>query len=364
MFDLSKKSIILAAGGSGGHLFPAQALAEVLIVRGWTVFLITDQRGLLLAKDFPTEIKRCVLNLRNPWSSGISGFIISLYLMIKSLFVTIKFFRKEKVEIVVGFGGYPSFPAMLVANIFRIPNVIHEQNSILGRVNYIFRNRVSILVFGIKPIKKFKQRVKILFLGNPVRDAFLKQETVVFSDLSTKNFSILVIGGSQGASFISYAVCDAILTLPAQLRNKIKISHQCREVDLAAVKKKYLNCGIEALTKTFFDDIADQMGAADLVISRAGASTLAELCVLGKASILIPLPSAVGNHQAFNATSLEREGGTFVMHQSNLEIKNLSMKISYIIENPKIRNKMALEAKKFGKPRAAEAIADALDNLK
>tara|TARA_A100001015_G_C14891819_1_gene672731 strand:+ start:558 stop:1175 length:618 start_codon:yes stop_codon:yes gene_type:complete len=205
---LQKRNIILAAGGTGGHVFPAQALAESLVERGWTVFLVTDHRGNAFTNTFPVEVQKLVLNMTNPRKEGLRNFILSSWLLIRSVIITLKFCLKVKVTIVVGFGGYPSVASMLVARLLRVPTVIHEQNAILGTVNKIFQNQVNLLVFGINPKMSFSRKGPTKILGNPIRQSVLNTTPKKYSKLPSNSIFILVVGGSQGANFVSSVACE------------------------------------------------------------------------------------------------------------------------------------------------------------
>lgn len=358
-----RRTIILAAGGSGGHVFPALALSESLILRGWTVFFVTDQRGITFASEFPEQVKKVVIDFPNPWSAKKISYFKSIWFFLKSLVKIIIIFRKVRAVSIIGFGGYPSAASMLAGFIMRIPSAIHEQNSVLGRVNKIFSSRVNLIVFGIKPIIKPCVKVKTRILGNPVRRSILEVIPKKYSQLNSDVFVILALGGSQGASFVSSIVCDTIVSLPKGIRNKIRIVHQCRKEDVIGVQEKYDRYNINSLVKIFFDDISNHLNSANLIISRSGASSLAEFCIFGRPSILIPLPSAVGNHQVKNACVMEEAGASLVFNQENMSTKSLGDKILYLLKNFTIANKMSLSAKKLAKPDAADSLADELEQL-
>lgn len=360
---MRQRNIVLAAGGSGGHVFPALALSESLITRGWTVFLVTDKRGYAFAKAFPKQVQKLVIDFPNPWSGGKLRLIYSIWCFVRSLVKITVFIRKVNTTLVVGFGGYPAAATMLAASILRIPSIIHEQNSVLGRVNRFFLNRVKLIVFGIKPLNKPSKRVKMLVLGNPIRKSILQVFPREYSQLTTDTFVILVLGGSQGASFVSSLVCNSIGALPEKLRTKIRIIHQCRPEDLQAVQRQYAKYEVNSDVKIFFDDLSNHLNAAHLVISRSGASSLSEFCIFGRPSILIPLPSAAGNHQAKNAFVMKEAGASLIVFQGNNSLADLSDKILYILKNFQIANDMSISAKKLAKPDAAEKLVDELEKL-
>jgi UDP-N-acetylglucosamine--N-acetylmuramyl-(pentapeptide) pyrophosphoryl-undecaprenol N-acetylglucosamine transferase len=361
---LPQRTIILAAGGSGGHVFPALALSESLVMRGWNVFLVTDNRGEAFTNEFPKQVQKLVINFPNPWSGGKIAFINSIWFFIKGIVSLIVFCRKVKVTTIIGFGGYPSAASMFAACILRLPSAIHEQNSVLGRVNKLFSNRVDLLVFGINPLVKPKRTARMLILGNPIRKSVLQVFPIEYSELKFDPFVVLVLGGSQGASFVSSIVCDSIAGLPFDTRKKLRIFHQCRQEDIERVQNKYAKYKVNSDVKIFFDDISDHLNNAHLIISRSGASSLAEFCVFGRPSILIPLPSAVGNHQAKNAAVMKEAGASLVLSQESVSIADLRNKILHILNNFQIANDMSMSAKKLSKPDAAENLADELEKLK
>ncbi len=363
MFNLLKRRIILAAGGTGGHVFPAQALAEVLVPKGWRVFLITDNRGNGFANEFPEQVEKLVLNMSNPSGAGKINFILSFWFLIKSLITVLQFCILVKPSIIVGFGGYPSLTSMIIAKVLRKSSAIHEQNATLGRVNQMFQNQVDLLVFGLRPKNRQKRKVKSLVLGNPIRKAILQVNPDEYFKLPTSSFVIFVVGGSQGANFVSSIACDAIIGLPENIRKKVKVLHQCRHESISEIKSKYDAHNIKSETKSFFSDISFCFNRANLVIGRSGASSVAELCFFGRPSILIPLPTAVGNHQFLNAAGMQEIGACVILNEKHLNPEDLRKKIRYILENSRAANRMASSAKKLSKPHAALDFASELENL-
>ena len=358
-----KRTIILAAGGSGGHVFPAQALAESLIERGWTVFFVTDQRGERYANEFPKEVKKLVLNMSNPRGDAKFRLMRAFWSLSLSFIIILRFCLKVKATTIVGFGGYPSATSIAVAQILRVPSVLHEQNAILGRVNSIFQKRVNLLVFGITPKSKVNRKGPTLLLGNPIRQSVLAVTPVDYSQLPSESLSIMVMGGSQGANFVSSLACNAIVELPEEMRRKITVFHQCPQEYVAEINSKYRAFNIKVEIKSFFTDISFHLNKAHLIISRSGASSLAEFCIFGRPSILIPLPSAVRDHQTLNATVMQESGASVVFPQNSVTSNLLGDSISHILNNFTIRNNMARAAKKMSRPDAACKFVDELENL-
>ncbi len=355
---MGRKSIILAAGGSGGHVFPAQAIAENFVAKNWSVFFISDKRGLEFSKNFPSEAKKCSLGVTNPKSGGILGLLVSILLIFTSLLTVLKLYLQVRPHVVVGFGGYPSVPALIAAIILRIPIAIHEQNAILGRANSLFRNKVFFLAFGIEPPEIPKLWGKTIVTGNPIRHSLLRVNPLNYEALQEGVIKILIIGGSQGATFISKTACDAICALPPKIRAQLEVIHQCRSEENHLISKNYATCHVRATTRTFFYDIQDLMNTSHFVICRAGASTLTELCLFGRPSIIIPLPNSSKDHQFLNAKVMEKMGASVVLDQSDTGPELLLVEIRKFIRDRKLRNKMACAALSMSKRDAGKVFVD------
>ena len=349
--------LIIAAGGTGGHMFPAQALAEAMLARGWRVKLSTDVRGARYTGGFPhaVEIEQVgsatfargglLAKLKAPFTIG-GGVIAAIFKMMR-----------DKPSVVVGFGGYPTIPAMSAAWVLRKPRMIHEQNGVLGRVNQVFAKRVDKVACGTWPTE-LPSGVEGKPVGNPVRASILERAGAGYIAPGDYPMSILVMGGSQGARILSDVVPPAISALPSEIRRNIRVAHQARDEDLARVAQYYADEGIPADVQTFFNDVPTRMSEAQLVVTRAGASTIADLSVIGRPSVLVPYAAAAADHQTANARQLVEAGAAVMVTEPELQVDSLSAQISAILSDPKAALKMANAALGCGKPDATQTLVD------
>jgi len=351
-------TIALAAGGTGGHIFPAEALAEELRALGHRVILITDKRfdGY---KGVLEGLERHIVRA-GTFKRGFASKISTVTDIMVGTFQACRLLRRLRPQAVVGFGGYPSFPTMYAASLLRIPTVIHEQNSVLGRANRLLVKRVHTIATTF-PDTHFigdEYASKIVLTGNPVRGVIRALHEIPYPELSQDgNIRILVTGGSQGASIFSQIIPAAIAALPGAMRARIRIDQQCREADLEATRAAYAQMNVSADLSSFFTDIPARLAGAHLVIARAGASTIAELTAAGRPSILVPLPTAMDNHQYYNANSLEESGGGWMMLQEGFTAAALSTRIEAFLSLPASLARAAGYARKAGKIHAARDLA-------
>lgn len=355
-----QKTIILAAGGSGGHIFPAEGVAEVLLARGYKVILITDKRFANFKTGALAQVEtRTIQTGTNAGSffkkiAGLIGLgvgIVQARLMLAKL----------KPDCVVGFGGYPSFPTIFAASSLKIPTIIHEQNSVLGRANRLLAGRVEVIATSFPETLMLaeKDQAKIVVTGNPVRASVRSLRFIPYSTISgDSKVNILVTGGSQGASIFSQVVPAAIALLPAHLRARIRINQQCRAEGVKATKTAYETLKINADIAAFFPDIPARLAGAHLVIARAGASTIFELAASGRPAILVPLPTSMDNHQDHNASAFEAVGGGWVMTQDGFTAASLAARLEEFLTSPDTLAKAAENAKKLGVENAAEVFVD------
>ena len=359
---MSQKLLLIAAGGTGGHMFPAQALAEAMLRRGWRVKLSTDARGARYTGGFPhtTEIAE-VSSATFARGGLLAKALVAPRIAIGVLSMALQM-RRDRPAVVVGFGGYPSIPALGAATLLKLPRMIHEQNGILGRVNQVFATRVAGVACGVWPTE-LPQDVPAEHVGNPVRRAVADRAGAAYIPPGDYPMSILVMGGSQGARILSDAVPGAIAALPDELRRHIRVSHQARAEDLERVTAFYADHGIPAEVKTFFNDVPARMSEAQLVISRAGASTLADLTVIGRPSILIPFAAAAGDHQTANARGLVDCGGAILMPESRVEPAALAEQITNVLGHPEGAVQMAHAALASGIPDATERLVALVEHL-
>jgi len=355
---MAEKTILLAAGGTGGHLFPAEALAHELISRGWEVHLATDERAGRYAGDFPAEqihsIASATIGSRNP--AKMLGAFLSIW---RGFRQSNEVIRRIKPAAVVGFGGYPTLPPVFAATRRRVPALIHEQNAVMGRANKALAARVTAIAGGFLDERSGAFAGKTIATGNPVRPAVLAAAGTPYGASGPgEPFRLLVFGGSQGAQFFSDAVPPAVAALPEALRRRLSVVQQARGPDVDRVTAAYAELGIKAEVSPFFSDMAARIGAAHLVIARSGASTVSEIAVIGRPALLVPYPYALDHDQAANAATLAAKGGAEVHQQSTLSVETLSRLLADLIADPDRLNAMALAAKEAGKPDAVRLLAD------
>jgi len=351
-------NIVLAAGGTGGHIFPAEALAEELKFSGHKVVLVTDKR-MQNYKGSLASLERHTIRA-GTFGRGIASKITAAADICIGVIQARKLLRRLKPDVVVGFGGYPSFPTVYAAGGLGIPTLIHEQNSVLGRANRLLVKRVNAIATTF-PDTRFiadEHISKVVLTGNPVRTAIRVLREIPYPELSQDgNIRILVTGGSQGASIFSQIIPPAIAALPGVLRTRIRIDQQCRESDLESTRAAYAQMNVSADLSSFFTDVPARLASAHLVIARAGASTISELTAAGRPSILVPLPNAMDNHQYHNANALEESGGGWMMPQEGFTAAALSTRIEAFLGLPESLARAAGYARKAGKVHAARDLA-------
>jgi len=360
----ASRHYVLAAGGTGGHLLPAFALAAELHRRGHHLALITDARGAQIPgkPDFlPAHVIPAGRFGKNPltWIKGIRA-------VLEGRRMALRLFESFEPSAVVGFGGYPSLPAILAATSAGVPTVVHEQNAVLGRVNRLFAGRVDAIATAYPGVERLgaKHAAKVHLVGNPVRAGVLSLRDEPFPAFTEDGLlRVLVTGGSQGARVLSEVVPDGLSMLPPALRQRLQVTQQCRPEDLDTVRERYRTHGIPAELGTYFEDMAARLADAHLFIGRAGASTIAELTAVGRPAILIPLPGATDDHQAANARELAKAGGARMIRQERFTGKELAKQIKALAENPQGLAKAAHAAWNCGRPRAAEDLADLVESF-
>lgn len=359
---MSKPYLIIAAGGTGGHMFPAQALAETMLKRGWRVRLTTDARGARYTGGFPHSTEIVEVSSATFSRGGIMSKLLVLPRIALGVIKMSLQMLRDKPDVVVGFGGYPSIPALGAATLLRLPRMIHEQNGVLGRVNQVFAKRVACVACGVWPTE-LPSGANGVHVGNPVRGSVLEKEGAPYIPPGDYPMSILVMGGSQGARILSDIVPDAIAELPEKLRRDLRVSHQARPEDSLHVIESYAEAGIAADVQPFFQDVPRRMADAQLVISRAGASSIADLTVIGRPSILIPFAAAAGDHQTANARGLVQAGAAILIPEDALYPSSLAKQITAILSQPQAAVKMAHAALAAGKPGATDELVALVDQL-
>jgi len=357
-------TIVLSAGGTGGHLFPAQALAAELTRRGRKIVVMTDARGTQYPTYFPgaaIEIvpaaafsDRSKLRLMTAPFEILAGIVVALGKL-----------RRAKPAAVVGFGGYPSLPVMVAACLARLPTLIVAPDAVLGRANRLVANYVRAIAGGL-PLNRFlpKDMSKVVYTGNPVRPEVVALNGAPYdTPTATGPLRLLVFGGSQGARALSEIVPAAIASLPTALKTRLDIVQQCRPEDIEAVRTVYAGAGVKAELASFFSDLPSRMANAQLVIGRSGAGTVAELMVIGRPAILVPLPHALDDNQTPNADVLAEAGAGWRVAQSELTPKKLADMLQSAFASPDDLARRAAAAHALAKPDAARRLADLVDRI-
>lgn len=357
--------VVLAAGGTGGHMFPAQVLATELRHRGHQVALVTDARGLRYNALFDgieiMEVPSGTFAGRGPL-----GRIAAVGKLVAGIFAARRELKRLGASVVVGFGGYPSLPTLVAAMTLGIPACVHEQNAVLGRVNRLLARWVKLIALSFENTQRLKAGCAdhIVVTGNPVRAEIVAVGTNPYPEFDdTRYFNLLVLGGSQGAAVLSSVVPGAISTLPKALRRRLNVVQQCREEDLKQVRETYREFGIKAELAVFLNDVPARLAAAHLVIARAGASTVTELAAAGRPSVLVPLPTATDDHQSANAAELGDAGGAWVISQRDFGTAILAKRLQNLATNPDRLREAAAGALRAGRPEAAHALADLVEQV-
>ncbi|MBK9587571.1 MAG: undecaprenyldiphospho-muramoylpentapeptide beta-N-acetylglucosaminyltransferase [Sphingomonadales bacterium] len=358
------RHFVLAAGGTGGHMMPAHALAAELLARGHHVALVTDERGARipgLFEDVPVHILPAGRITGNPlsWPGGLRSIWSGRRM-------ALRLYDAFEPAAVIGFGGYPAFPALSAAHSAGIPTAVHEQNAVLGRVNRLVANRVQAIATAYPDIKRIAARnlVKVHLVGNPVREDVLALRERPYPLLDAEGvFRVLVIGGSQGATILSDVVPDGLAMLPEALRRRLQVTQQCRVEDIDAVRARYQKLGIPADLATYMTDIPERLAWTHLVIGRAGASTIAELTAAGRPAILIPLPSATDDHQTENVREMVAAGGARAIRQDRFTPVELAKQMQKLGLDPQGLTNAARAAHNCGRPRATADLADLVESL-
>jgi UDP-N-acetylglucosamine--N-acetylmuramyl-(pentapeptide) pyrophosphoryl-undecaprenol N-acetylglucosamine transferase len=357
-------NFVLAAGGTGGHMVPAHALAAELKGRGHGVLLITDDRGARfpgLFKDVPVHILPA-----GRLGGGPVGWLKAAGSVLKGRAEAKALYREHRPDAVVGFGGYPAFPSLLAASAMRIPTVLHEQNAVMGRVNRLLAGDATAIGTAYDEVDRLKARHKdkAVLVGNPVREEVARLGELPFPPFDEiAPLKILITGGSQGASVLSEVVPAGLGMLQPSLRHRLQIVQQCRPDDISQVRTHYAELGIPAELMTYIEDMPDKLADAHLVIGRAGASTIAELTAAGRPAILIPFPSATDDHQTANAREMTKAGGARTIQQDSFTPEVLARQIEAMAADPIALNNAAARALSVGRPHAARDLADLVERV-
>lgn len=357
------RSYVLAAGGTGGHMVPAAALAVELTRRGHHVALVSDERGVRFPGLFD-GVDTHVLPAGR-LGGGPIGYARAFAKMMAGRSMALKLYRRRRPSAVIGFGGYPAFPALMAAFRARIPTIVHEQNAVLGRVNRLVAGRVNAIATSYAQVERLKPswEPKTHLVGNPVREEVLALRDRPYPTLEGAPFRVLVTGGSQGASVLSQVVPDGLALLPEDIRGRLQVTHQARIEDIDAVRARYAGHGIEAEIASYLPNLPEYLAKTHLVIARAGASTIAELTAAGRPAILVPLPSATDDHQTANAREITDAGGARTIAQRDFTSQALAAQMQQLGLKAAKLALAAAGARGCGRPFAVRDLADLVESI-
>ena len=355
------QTIYLAAGGTGGHIFPALAVAEAMNAKGYHSILFTDRRGEKLLADLEAlPVKVRVISAASPFQSGLLRRMLAIIKLGLGAWSCLWQIGLQRPRVIIGFGGYTSFAPLLVSRLFNVPVMVHEQNAFLGRANHAIASHAKLLALSWPQTENLPDGVQIHVTGMPVRHAFFnnKRPCSVNDELV-----LTVLGGSQGAGILGKLVPDAIAMIETPLRSKVRIFQQARPEQIAELKARYKALTIRASIKPFFANMPSLLKKSDLVISRSGASSIAELAATGRASLLLPLPSAMDDHQTANATQMEQVGGGYCLDEATISPAFLATRIMQLFGEPDQLRTMGKSATALASPAAANDIANLAEGL-
>ncbi len=355
------KVCVVAAGGTGGHMFPAEALARELQARGWRVVLATDRRGEQYAHAFPAEER---LALDAATGRGALGMAKAGLAILRGVRQARHALNRLDAAVVVGFGGYPSAPALLAALSQRRPTLLHEQNAVLGRTNRWLAPYVGAIAASFPNLQRVPQAVgaRVTLVGNPVRPDIRALQARPFAAPAPDGpIHVLVTGGSQGARILAETAPRALAALPEILRTRLKVRQQARAESLEAARQIYLEAGIDAEVAPFFRDMAARLSQTHLLIGRAGASTCSELAVAGVPSLLVPLKIATDDHQRFNALSLVEAGGAEILLEDDVAVDRMAAMLERLLSDPGRLAEMSAGARSAALPDATARLADMVE---
>ena len=357
-------NFVLAAGGTGGHMVPAHALAAELRSRGHGVLLISDERG----ARFPGLFAKVPVHILP--AGRLGGGPIAWLKAVRSVLVgraqAKRMYRASRPDAVIGFGGYPAFPALLAASSLGIPTLLHEQNAVLGRVNRLLAGDAAAIGIAYDQVERLKprQRAKAVVIGNPVREEIARLGELPFPPFDEiAPLKILVTGGSQGASILARIVPEGLGLLAPALRRRLQIVQQCRPEDIERVRGRYAELGIPAELLTYIEDMPAKLADTHLVIGRAGASTIAELSAAGRPAILIPYAAATDDHQTANAREMVEAGGARAIQESVFTAAVLARQIEAMAADPTALDNAAARSLAVGRPHAARDLADLAEQI-
>tara|TARA_A100001037_G_scaffold280264_2_gene282866 strand:- start:7408 stop:8559 length:1152 start_codon:yes stop_codon:yes gene_type:complete len=362
---MTGRTIVLATGGTGGHMFPAQALADELLFRDERPVLLTDDRG-AERSAFDSRVEVHIVRAGTFTGQSALGKARGFVSIAAGCWEAHRLLKELAPAVVVGFGGYPSLPTMLSATYAGTRTMIHEQNAVLGRVNRLLAPRVDSIAVAYLSTQQLSPGTfsRVTVIGNPVRDAIAAVRDIPYTLPDDSGpFELLVFGGSQGAAIFSDVIPNALALLPKASLQRLRVTQQCRPEDLERVKHQYHAAGITADLSTFFSDLPARLAVAHAVIGRAGASTLTELTVAGRPGILVPYPHATDDHQTANAKALADEGAAWLIPEDRLSSRTLAETLEALLVNPAYLADVAEIARNIGRPNAAQGLADVVCRL-
>jgi len=362
---MPKPLVMISAGGTGGHLFPAEALAGILRARGCGIVLVTDNRIGELAERFPAD-EVVAIPAATPSGRSPLAALRAVVTLARGFFRARRLIARARPDVVVGFGGYPTVPPLLAGSLAGCRTVLHEQNGVIGRANRFLAGRVTHLASSVPELRGISDamKAKLVMTGNPVRANVLEAAKIPYPAINADSLlELLVFGGSQGARIMSDIVPQAIALLTPEMRARIRITQQARPEDLERVRDVYAQNGVSAEIAPFFRDLPGRIARSHLVISRSGASTVSELAVIGRPAILVPLPGALDQDQAANAALLSDAGAALMLPQTEFTPQRLAQELTSRLADPEGLTKAAQAAKSAGIPDAAERLADLVMRL-
>ncbi len=359
MASQSQKYFMLASGGTGGHVFPARALAQELLRQGHRVSLVTDQRGERYEAMFP-GVQILQVSSASPSVGGLFGKAKAALKLMRGINQSLPLIKKDRPDAVIGFGGYPSMPPAFAAGLKGVPVILHEQNAVLGRVNRLLASKATNIAtsYPMTYTSDAAVRSKMIFTGNPVRDEVAEKAGVPYTPpIDGAPIKVVVLGGSQGATVLSDTVPEAITALPEGLQSRLHVTQQCRPEDLERVKATYDGSHATVDLAAFFENVPDLLADAHLVIARSGASTMAEIAVIGRPAIYVPYKFAMDNHQFRNAAASVEAGGAKLISQDEFDPETLAPLLETLLSDGDALKAMAGAAKSLAEPHAAQKLA-------
>ena len=361
---MTKRPVYLAAGGTGGHIFPALAVAETLQTRGYSAHLFTDQRGAKLlggAASLPAVLH--VIAAASPFQNGIIKRTSAFTKLAIGAVASLYHLLVRRPALIIGFGGYPSFAPLVTGRLLGIPILLHEQNAFLGRANHALAKFANALALSWPQTKNLPAVKHVEVTGIPVRQAFFEAAQTPYYLAATTPVNLVVLGGSQGASILASLIPDAIAMLDPAMRQRLRIHQQARPEQIDPLQHRYDDLDVTADIQPFYTDMPSLLCQSHVVICRAGASSVAELAAIGRPSLLLPLPSAMDDHQRMNALQMQDAGGGICLDETNLSAAVLATRLMQLLETRKTLSNMAKSARSLASPDAANLIAAMAENL-